>query len=94
MEITELGIVSEVKPQPQNAANPMEVTELGIVIEVRSQHPTNATLWMEVTELGISVFRHPAIRVLEAVSIMALQLLRLSYTVFPLSTVIEVKLSQ
>ena len=49
---------------------------------------------MLVTELGITVFWHPAIRVLEAVSIIALQLLWLSYTVFPLSTVIEVKLSQ
>ena len=36
------------------------------------------------------VFLHPTISVLVAVSIIALQLLRLSYTVLPLETVIEV----
>ena len=72
----------------------MLVTELGMVSEVRPLQPEKASLPMLVTELGITVFWHPAIRVLEAVSIIALQLLWLSYTVFPLSTVIEVKLSQ
>ena len=38
MEVTELGIVNEVRlEQPQNAPPPMEVTELGIVNEVRFQ---------------------------------------------------------
>ena len=36
MEVTELGIVKEVRrEQCQNALSPMEVTELGIVNEVR-----------------------------------------------------------
>ena len=49
---------------------------------------------MLVTELGMMVDWHPAIRVLEAVSIMALQFSRESYTVFPLSTTIEVRAEQ
>ena len=46
---------------------------------------------MDVTLLGITVFIQPAINVLEDLSIIALQLLRESYFVFPLETVIEVK---
>ena len=44
--------------------------------------------------MGIRVFLQPIIKVLVAVSIIALQLLRESYFVFPLSTTIEVKPSQ
>ena len=44
---------------------------------------------MLVTELGIVVDWHPAIRVLEAVSIIALQFSRESYIVLPLSTTME-----
>ena len=47
---------------------------------------------MEVTELGIMELLQPAIKVLVVVSIMALQLFRLSYTVFPVETTIVVKL--
>ena len=47
---------------------------------------------MEVTEFGITEVLQPKISVLEAVSIMALQLFRESNTVFPASTTIEVKL--
>ena len=47
---------------------------------------------MLVTLLGMVVFLQPAIRVLLAVSIIALQLLRESYFLFPLSTDIEVRL--
>ena len=46
---------------------------------------------MLVTELGMMVDWHPAIRVLVAVSIIALQFSRESYVVLPLSTPIEVR---
>jgi len=62
--------------QPSNAQPPMEVTELGMLMAVRLEQPENAPMPMEVTELGIVVFLQPAINVLVAVSIMALQLLR------------------
>ena len=44
-----------------------------------------------MTLLGIIVFEHPFIKVLVAVSIMALQLSRESYFGLPLSTLIDVK---
>ena len=72
----------------------MLVTELGRVMEVREEQPENAYSPMLVTELRIMVDWHPAIRVLVAVSIMALQFSRESYTVLPLSTTKEVRLSQ
>ena len=38
MLVTELGIVTEVRPeQPENAHTPMLVTELGMVAEVRPE---------------------------------------------------------
>ena len=46
---------------------------------------------MLVTELGITVFLAPTFRVLLDVSMMALQLFRESYTLFPLSTVMKYK---
>ena len=49
---------------------------------------------MLVTELGMVVDWQPAIRVLEAVSIIALQFSRESYTVLPLSTTMEVREEQ
>ena len=49
---------------------------------------------MLVTELGMMVDWHPAIRVLEAVSIMALQFSRESYIVLPLFTTMEVREEQ
>ena len=49
---------------------------------------------MLVTLLGIIVDLQPAIRVLDEVSIIALQLSRESYVVFSPSTMIEVKLKQ
>ena len=70
----ELGISMLVRPKHQeNAASPIEVTELGISMLVRPEHPSNAELPIEVTELGITVFLQPAINLLLAVSIMALQ---------------------
>ena len=72
----------------------MLVTELGMVKEVRKEQPLNALRPMLVTELGKVVDWHPTIRVLEAVSIIALQFSRESYIVFPLSTTIEVREEQ
>ena len=49
---------------------------------------------MAVTLLGIIVFMQPSIKVLVAVSIIALHPLRESYMLFPDSTIIEVRLVQ
>jgi len=49
---------------------------------------------MLVTLLGITVFWQPVINVLVAVSIMALQPSRLSYTILPSATTIDVKAPQ
>ena len=72
----------------------MLVTEFGMVMLVNPLQPENAELPMLVIEFGIMVFLHPAIKVLVCVSIIALQLLRLSYFVFPEATTIFVKPSQ
>ena len=69
----------------------MLVTLLPMVIEVRPLQPEKADCPMLVTLLGIFVFGQPAISVLDAVSIIALQLSRESYFVFPASTLIEVR---
>ena len=69
----------------------MLVTVLGRVMEVREEQLLNAPTPMLVTELGMMVDWHPAIRVLETVSIIALQFSRESYTVLPLSTTMEVR---
>jgi metal-sulfur cluster biosynthetic enzyme len=43
MEVTELGMVMEVKlSQLENALFPIEVTELGMVMEVKLSHSENA----------------------------------------------------
>ena len=73
---------------------PIFVTLFGIVTDVRPLQPPKAPFPILVTPLGIIVFLHPAINSLEAVLIIALQLFRESYTVFPLSTTIEVRLVQ
>ena len=72
----------------------MEVTLFGIEIEVRPLHPRNALKPILVTLFGMTVFLHPAIMVLDAVSIIALQLSRESYLGLPLSTLMEVRLLQ
>ena len=72
----------------------MLVTELGMITEVREEQYSNARSPMLVTELGMVVDWHPAIRVLEAVSIIALQFSRESYIVLPLSTTMEVREEQ
>jgi len=72
----------------------MVVTELGMLMAVRLVQPKNAQLPMEVTELGMVVFMQPAINVLVAVSIMALQLLRESYFGLSLATEMVARLEQ
>ena len=67
------------------------VLPLSTTIAVRAEQPWNAYRPMLVTELGIVVDWHPAIRVLVAVSIIALQLSRESNTMLPLSTTMEVR---
>ena len=74
--------------------SPMLFTEFGIVIEARLEQPEKAAYPILVTEFGITVFLHPAINVLDSVSIMALQLFLLSYFLFPCSTVIFFKSEQ
>ena len=87
MLVTEFGMVTLVRPeQPENARSPMLVTEFGMVTLVRLEQPENASLPMLVTEFGITVFLHPTINVLVFVSIIALQLSRESFFVFPYST--------
>ena len=64
--------------QPAKAPLPILVTPSGIVIESREEQPPKATLSILVTELGITVLLQPTIRVFVAISIIALQLSRLS----------------
>jgi hypothetical protein len=45
-------------------------------MDFRFEHPEKAHDPIEVTLLGMMVFEHPLMSILEAVSIMALQLLR------------------
>ena len=63
------------------------VTEEGIFIERKEEHPKKQSCPKLVTEFGITVSLQPAIMVLVAVSIIALQFSRESYTGFLASTV-------
>ena len=69
----------------------MLVTLLGMVTDVRPLQPENALRPMLVTLFGIIVFLHPTMSVFVDVSIMALQLLRESYTLLPLATFISAR---
>ena len=90
MEVMELGMVSDVRPvQKLNACSSMQTTELGMTIEVKVVQFENALAPMEVTVLGITVFLQPVVSSLVLVLMMALQLFRESYTVFPASTMIR-----
>ena len=77
--------------QAQNALLPMLVTELGMDMLVRLEQPLNAASPMLVTELGMTVFLHPDINLFVAVSIIALQFSRESYTEFSASTTMDVR---
>ena len=93
--VTLFGIVTEVKlEQRKNAEFPILVTLLGMSIDVKLQRPEKALSPMLVTLLGIMVFWQPAISMFDAVSMIALQLLRLSYVRLLFSTTIEFKLEQ
>ena len=77
IEFTELPMATEVSlEQSKNALLPISVTEFGMVTEVNPSQSKNASSPISVTEFGIIVFLQPAIKVFDAVSIMALQLSR------------------
>ena len=77
MSVTELPMVTLVRPvQYAKAWTSSVVTELGISTLVKLLQPQNAPLPMVVTVLGITVFLQPAINLLFAVLMMALQLSR------------------
>ena len=58
--------------------------------DVKLEKPQNTLFPIAVTLLGMTVFTHPAISVLDAVSIIALQFSRESYTSLFSSTIIDV----
>jgi hypothetical protein len=60
-----------------------------MLMEISSVQLENAKSLILVTELGMVVFLQPEIKVFVVVSMMALQLLRESYVVFPVSTLID-----
>lgn len=72
----------------------MVVTLFGIVMSVSPAQSANANAPILLTPSGITVVLHPEISEFDALTIMALQLLRLSYTVLPLSTTIELRFMQ
>ena len=77
MLFTLLGNVSSVKPlQPLKALYPMLVTLLDNVSSVKPEQPQKAEFPMLVTLFGMTLFLHPAIKVLVSVSIIELQLSR------------------
>ena len=95
MLVTLFGIVTLVRPeQPEKAELPMLVTPLGITTLVRPGHRLNALSPILMTLLGIIVLLHPITRVLDDVSMIALQLFLLSYFVLPFSTTMLVRPEQ
>ena len=69
----------------------MLATLSGMFIDVRPRQNSKALSPMLVTLAGMTVFLHPKTKLLSIVFIMALQLLRLSYTLFPFATTIDVR---
>ena len=54
MDVTLLGMVTEVRPeQSEKALSPMDVTLLGMVTEVRPEQPEKALSPMDVTVFGM-----------------------------------------
>ena len=72
----------------------MLVTDFGIVILLKSEQFSNAFSPMLVTVFGMTVVLQPVINVLEAVSMIALQLLRESKILLSESTEMLVRLVQ
>ena len=90
MLVTLFGIVIDVKDEQfKKALSPILVTLFGMVIDVKDELLEKALSPIAVMVLGMLVFLHPKIRVLVAVSIIALQLLRLSYTLLSAATVMD-----
>ena len=86
------GMVTEIKAlQLIKASSPIDVTLVGIIKEVKLRQAENAAEQMDLIPSGIIVLSHPLIKVLDEVSMIALQFSRESYTGFPYSTTIEVK---
>lgn len=95
MLVTLLGIIIEDKPvHVLKAPLPIVVTLLGIFIEVKPIQSANALFPMLVTLLGMLVSLQPRIKLFPDFVMIALQLLRESYLVFPEATVIVDKLLQ
>ena len=78
----------------QKALKPILETYCGIVNAVIPSHLSKAWSPILVTLSGIMAFLHPAINLFVEVSIIALQLLRLSYFRLFASTVIDMRLGQ
>ena len=56
IDVTELGIIIEVKPvQFLKAVLPIDVTELGMLIDVRLEHPKKVLSFIDVTESGMVI---------------------------------------
>ena len=93
MEVTVDGIVAVVKfSHPKKTPSGIAVTPSGMMTDESPTQYQKAYCPMAETVLGITVDIQPEIRVLVAVCMIALLLLRLSYTgLFP-STTIEAKL--
>ena len=95
MLVTLFGIETNARlSQSAKAADSIRVMLSGISILVRPRQPLNALLPMLVTLVGITVLWQPATRIFDCVSMIALQLLRLSYTEFNALTETLERLSQ
>ena len=81
---------SDIVRHPRKTPAPIEEICFGSSNDVKPQ-PEKAYSPNPVTERGIVVVRHPRISTFELLRIMALQLSRESYIVFPLSTFISFK---
>ena len=73
-----------------NAHSLISVTVSGMLMLVSASHSSNALSPISVTDSGITVLVQPCIRRFAFVSMMALQLPRESYTLFPSATIILV----
>ena len=95
MFVTLFGMMTELRSEhSENAEVPILVTLLGIFIDVRPKQLWKATVPMLVTLLGMIDVLQPAIRVLLAVSIIALQLSRESYFGFSDATSMDTRFEQ
>ena len=81
--------VTLVKLGHEKARYSIFLTDGGMVMEVSASTPLKAWSLMATIPFGIIVEEHPCTNRLVAVWIMALQLLRLSYFVFPAATEID-----